>query len=68
MTVIIFIAVIVVLIFDVLLADKASDVAKDKGYNKSTWFHMCFWLGPISYIIVAAMPDLVLRQQMTQTT
>ena len=67
MTAVIIITVIVVLIFDALLASMASDVANDKGYDKSTWFHMCFWLGPISYIIVAAMPDRVMREKVDVT-
>lgn len=50
-----------------LLASKASDMAQDKGYEKRTWFHMCFWLGPISYIIVAAMPDRVMQQKLDKT-
>lgn len=64
---IIIIAVIVVLVINGILASSASNVAEDKGYEKRTWFHMCFWLGPISYIIVAAMPDMTLRREMSRT-
>lgn len=28
---------------------------------------MCFWLGPISYIIIAAMPDLQMRAKQDKT-
>ena len=28
---------------------------------------MCFWLGPISYIIIAAMPDLTMRSKQDET-
>lgn len=54
---------IVALCLHGLLASKASDVACDKGYEKRTWFHMCFWLGFISFVIIAAMPDKKLREQ-----
>lgn len=61
------IVLVVVLCLNGLLASKASDMAQDKGYEKGTWFHMCFWLGPISYIIVAAMPDRVMQGKIDQT-
>lgn len=52
---------VVVLVLDGILANNASDIAVDKGYSGRKWFHMCFWLGPIAYIIVAAMPDRKLQ-------
>ena len=61
------IALIVVLCLNGLLSSNASDMANDKGYEKRKWFHMCFWLGPISYIIVAAMPDKVMQSKVDQT-
>jgi len=48
------------------LASNASDVANDKGYEKAKWFHMCFWLGPIAYVIIAAMPDLSIRNSLDE--
>jgi len=52
----------VYLIINGVLASAASDIAADKGYMKETWFHMCFWLGPIAYVIVAAMPNKKLQK------
>lgn len=66
-TIIIIAVIAVVLCLNGLLASKASNMAEDKGYEKNTWFHMCFWLGPISYIIVAAMPDRVMQRKIDQT-
>ena len=60
-------SVIVALCLNGLLSSKASDVAADKGYDKDTWFHMCFWLGLLSYIIIAAMPDLKAREIANKT-
>ena len=54
---------ILILAFHFILCSQASDVAQEKGFDKSTWFHMCFWTGPIAFIIVAAMPDMKLREQ-----
>lgn len=57
----------VALILNGVLASNASDMADDKGYEKRKWFHMCFWLGPISYIIIAAMPDKLMRSKQDKT-
>lgn len=61
------IVLIVVLCLNGYLASNASDIANDKGYEKRKWFHMCFWLGPISYIIIAAMPDQAMRNKQDET-
>ena len=61
------ILIIVLLCLNGLLASNASDIAYAKGYGKQKWFHMCFWLGPISYIIIAAMPDLQKRAKQDKT-
>ncbi len=60
------IILVVYFILNGVLASKASDVANDKGYEKKKWFHICFWLGPVAYIIIAAMPDKMLREQLSQ--
>ena len=61
------VVIIVLLCLNGLLASNASDMANDKGYDKRKWFHMCFWLGLLSYIIVAAMPDLAMRTKQDET-
>jgi hypothetical protein len=43
---------------DYIIASKFSELSRDKGYEKTTAFHMCFWLGIVGYIYVAAMPTL----------
>ena len=45
-------------------AVQARDAAEAKGYEGRKWFHLCFWLGLVPYLIVAALPDLVLRGQL----
>lgn len=59
--------IVVVIILNYYLASNASSIAGDKGYDERKWFHMCFWLGPVPYIIVAAMPDLKMREKQDQT-
>ena len=63
----IIITILVVIILNGILSSHASDIANDKGYEKKYWFHMCFWLGPLSYIIIAAMPDLTMRVKQDKT-
>ena len=68
MEIIVYLVIIVVcLCLNGLLASNASDMAQEKGYSKHKWFHMCFWVGPISYIIIAAMPDLKMREKLSET-
>ena len=59
--------IIVALCLNGLLASKASDIAQEKGYEKKTWFHMCFWLGIFAYVVVAAMPDKEMRLKQDKT-
>ena len=32
-------------------------LAADKGYTERKWFHYCFWLGLVGFLMVCAMPD-----------
>ncbi len=62
--VLLFILVLGVLVaLNGLLAGNASSIAEEKGYEKKKWFHMCFWLGLFSYLMIIAMPDKKIRQQ-----
>lgn len=38
------------------IANQFEQVANDKGYTDKKYFWICFWLGMIGYIMVAAMP------------
>jgi len=38
-------------------ARNMAKIAADKGYTERKWFHYCFWLGLIGYLMVCAMPD-----------
>ena len=51
----------VLILVDYIVASKFSELAYDKGYKNSTAFHMCFWLGIIGYLYVAAMPCLTTK-------
>ena len=54
------------LALNALLAQRASIAAEQKGHSRGTWFHLCFWLGPIAYLIVAALPDLKVQDYLLQ--
>ena len=58
---------VLILLLNGLFAKNASNMASDKGYEKRKWFHMCFWLGVISYIIIASMPDRTLQAKQDET-
>ena len=61
------IAGVVILIVHAILAMNASSVAEEKGHDKQKWFHLCFWLGPIAFIIASGLPDIKLRAKQDKT-
>ncbi len=38
-------------------AKNMARIAADKGYTERKWFHYCFWLGLVGFLMVCAMPD-----------
>ena len=61
----ILLVVAAVLLIYILIAKKMASVVVEKGYTVGEVhaFAMCFWLGPIGYIYVAALPDRTLQKQ-----
>ena len=55
---------LLLLIIHYKVAKMFEKLAFDKGYGKdANAFIMCFWLGIVGYIYVAAMPKLTERSQ-----
>lgn len=53
------IGLVVALIINFVIAKKFEEIAFDKGYTEEKHtFALCFWLGIIGYIYVAALPDI----------
>ena len=48
---------ILVIVLDYYIAKQFESAAADKGYADSKYFHMCFWLGLVGYLLVIALPD-----------
>ena len=44
-------------------AKNMARIAADKGYKERKWFHYCFWLGLIGFLMVCAMPDKKRRRK-----
>ena len=55
---------IVGLIVNIILAGAFSGFAEDKGHEPRAYFWTCFFLGIIGYCMVAALPDLILREKL----
>ena len=56
----VFVYIISFILFTILqyyIAKQFEAAAADKGYRHSRYFHLCFWLGFVGYILVAALPD-----------
>ena len=53
----IFLGLIIGIILNAYIAGQFRIAAADKGYDSSKYFHICFWLGIIGYLLVIALPD-----------
>lgn len=52
------IAILAVAIWlDYYIAKQFESVANAKGYIGAQYFHLCFWLGMIGYLLIIALPD-----------
>jgi len=60
-----FVAALIILLIQSILAKKFENIAFQKGYAKKEpyLFAMCFLLGLVGYIYVLALPDLTLQKQ-----
>lgn len=45
------------LLLNFYVAKQFEIVANDKGYFERRYFHLCFWLGMVGYLLVIALPD-----------
>ena len=52
---------IIGLVISIALSVKFAGCAEDKGYSFKSYFWVCFLLGTIGYILVAALPDLTIQ-------
>lgn len=57
------IALIILIIIDVKIANNMQSIAADKGYEGKKYWHYCFWLGFIGYAMIIAMPDKKTQEQ-----
>ena len=55
--------IIVGLIISLALSNKFADFAEQKGYERNHYFWICFFLGMLGYVWVAALPDAALRRE-----
>ncbi len=48
------------------MAANAGQIASDKGYTENSWGLWCFFF-PVAYIVVAAMPDMRMREMQQES-
>lgn len=53
----IFVLLIIAFILICFFSQWFYEVACFKGYPERKYFWICFWFGPIGYLLVAALPD-----------
>ena len=47
--------IIIVIVIEGFVAFKFEEIAKMKGHKEYFWW--CFWLGPVGWMMVIALPD-----------
>lgn len=51
-------SLVVVLLLNYYVANCFMTIAEHKGFDDRKYFHICFWLGMVGYLMVVALPDL----------
>ncbi|MEG0638723.1 MAG: hypothetical protein RR824_01710 [Clostridia bacterium] len=44
------------------IASEFANIAEEKGYESRRYWHFCFWLSIVGYLIVIALPDRKLAE------
>lgn len=55
--VVMLVVLIIALVIWFKICKNMSRIAADKGYTERRWFHYCFWLGMVGFLMIIAMPD-----------
>ena len=53
-----FLIAVAALVINIIFCVKFKNCAEEKGHNGNAYFWVCFFFGPIGYILVAALPDI----------
>ena len=61
-----FLVAVIALAISIVLCSTFARIAAAKGYSYQKYFGICFFLGMIGYIMVAALPDDQLLSQIEQ--
>lgn len=57
MLVIVLLVLVLAIVIWYKIAKNMARIAADKGYTERKWFHYCFWLGLVGFLMICAMPD-----------
>ena len=49
-----------------LVSNEMAMTAEQKGYDRSRYFHFCFWLGLFGYLVVLGLKDKNIEEQNSQ--
>lgn len=52
-----FLILVIAFILKYFIAGWFFEAAEMKGYHDRKYFHICFWLGSVGYLLVIALPD-----------
>ena len=52
----------ILIVINFLIAGEFANIAEEKGFERRRYWHFCFWLGFIGYLIVVALPNRKLTE------
>jgi len=56
------VALIIIIVVHCLVVGEFASIAEEKGFERRRYWHFCFWLGFIGYLIVVALPNRKLTE------
>lgn len=51
------VGLVILIVINSLIAGEFANIAAEKGFERRRYWHFCFWLGFVGYLIVIALPN-----------
>ena len=56
------VGLVILIVINSLIAGEFANIAEEEGFERRRYWHFCFWLGFIGYLIVIALPNRKLAE------
>lgn len=51
------VALMIIIVVHCLVVGEFANIAEEKGFERRRYWHFCFWLGFVGFLIVIALPN-----------